>query len=140
MQDCRLATIDRRQYRETNEDRLMQTSRERKNQDYLKLPANRKGSCGMTAMLDRNVSTGTAVMSSPSMETTPSQISTIRSRLSRVDDFPDPVRPTMPTWMKKSKNLSYASIYGNNRPCSVENCAHSRQVHSMSSEQLDIGL
>mmetsp|Transcript_22046 Transcript_22046/g.64022 ORF Transcript_22046/g.64022 Transcript_22046/m.64022 type:complete len:201 (+) Transcript_22046:270-872(+) len=61
-------------------------------------PENRCGCCGMTEMDSRSRDRGIVVEFTPSIHTSPPQISLSRLRARRRLDLPLPVRPTMPTF------------------------------------------
>mmetsp|Transcript_6203 Transcript_6203/g.10389 ORF Transcript_6203/g.10389 Transcript_6203/m.10389 type:complete len:216 (+) Transcript_6203:106-753(+) len=62
------------------------------------VPENNTGSCGITAITDRSVFRPMVAIFTPSIRISPLSNSTKRSNAVNNDDFPAPVRPTMPTF------------------------------------------
>jgi hypothetical protein len=62
----------------------------------LRVPENKTGSCGMMVSFDRSDPSPIFAMSMPSMTIDPPTDSRIRNRARVSDDFPAPVRPTIP--------------------------------------------
>ena len=66
------------------------------------VPANMNGSCGIIAIFERRRCRPSVLTSTPSMRTTPLSGSTMRNSAVNRLDFPEPVRPQMPSFSPPS--------------------------------------
>mmetsp|Transcript_21198 Transcript_21198/g.64680 ORF Transcript_21198/g.64680 Transcript_21198/m.64680 type:complete len:239 (+) Transcript_21198:505-1221(+) len=80
-----------------------------------KVPVKSTGSCGIMASRERSSLSGNVAVSIPSMVMVPSRISPMRKSATRIEDFPAPVRPTIPTF-SEGRMVKFKSLNTSGKP------------------------